>query len=144
MGFATARFNHNPKYRAKLQKKIKPRYFCVTLVDTRLWLVCDGLSRIIWSMTLTAVPFIWAVTTVVGAITLPADGDTAVVVTSEITQRITGHLLCWETKKKKNVQIKKWFNMWSMRKTKMTQSLKLHTIQHTNIQLAVHCAKWYV
>lgn len=43
---------------------------------------------------LTAVPLIWAITTVVIAITLPADRNAAVVVTSEISQRITGNSLC--------------------------------------------------
>jgi len=49
-------------------------------------------------MTLTAISFIRAVTAVVGAVTLPADGYTEVVVTSKISQRITGHPLCWKTK----------------------------------------------
>lgn len=54
----------------------------------------SGLRWKIWSMALTAVPLVWAVTTVISAVTLPADGDTAVVVTTEISQRVTGHLLC--------------------------------------------------
>lgn len=40
-----------------------------------------------------AVPLVRAVTTVIGAVTLPADGDTAVVITTEISQRVTCHLL---------------------------------------------------
>lgn len=44
--------------------------------------------------TRTAVPLVRAVAAVVGAVTLPADGNTAVVVTAEISERVTGHGLC--------------------------------------------------
>lgn len=58
---------------------------------------------------LTAVPLIWAIATVIITITLPADRNTPVVVTSEISQRITGDILCL----KNLINNKAWKHNWN-------------------------------